>query len=265
MLPAVLQRMLNDWSRALFPSKCLACDRLFDDGLESESTDGLDRGAASAFGKAMAGFFCPRCRERWRAATSPMCTRCGLIFKSRTGEDHLCGRCLDRPGRFARARAAGIYDGSLRTAIHALKFKGKSVLARPLGEMLSTVYRHHWPAGDIDVIAPVPLHRHRFRRRGFNQAYLLMRWWPLSADGEIDRRLLSRIRDTRPQTGLDRRQRRRNLKDAFIVNRPDRIVGKTVLLVDDVLTTGATVDACAAALMCEGAERVDVLTLARAL
>jgi ComF family protein len=184
---------------------------------------------------------------------SPLCSRCGLVFKSREGEDHLCGRCLDRPGAFTRARAAGIYDNALKVAIHALKFKNQVNLAIPLGALLFETFRHYWTAGDIDVVAPVPLHRHRFRQRGFNQAYLLVRRWALPAETVVIRDLLVRTRATAPQTGLDRQQRRINIKNAFSVNRRGQSAGKRVLLVDDVLTTGATAEACADALIRDGA------------
>ncbi|MEE4111470.1 MAG: ComF family protein, partial [Desulfobacteraceae bacterium] len=181
------------------------------------------------------------------------------------GDDHLCGRCLDRPVAFTRARAVGLYDDTLKTAIHALKFKGQVSLARPLGGLLFDTFRYYWSADDIDVVAPVPLHRQRFRQRGFNQAYLLVRRWVLPAETVVVRDLLVRIRATAPQTGLNRRQRRINIRRAFSVKRPGQCAGKRVLLVDDVLTTGATADACTAALIQDGAKRVDVLTLARAL
>ena len=205
------------------------------------------------------------CRDRWTAVSSPLCCRCGLVFRSREGDDHLCGRCLGRPATFARARAAGIYDNTLKTAVHALKFKGKVSLAGPLGRLLLDTFRTYWTAGDIDVVAPVPLHRHRFRQRGFNQAYLLVRGWALPDEIVVIRDLLVRTRATDAQTGLDRQQRRINIRNAFAMSRRGQSAGKRVLLVDDVLTTGATADACTDVLIRDGAERVDVLTLARAL
>jgi ComF family protein len=159
----------------------------------------------------------------------------------------------------------GIYDQSLRRAIHALKFDAMVSLAPPLGHQLVRAFRAHWPDGDIDLIAPVPLHRRRLRQRGFNQAFLLIAGWPVSGAVPIVRDLLVRLRATRPQTGLDRRQRRVNIKNAVAVRRPGQSTGRRVLLVDDVLTTGATADACARMLLRDGASRVDVLTLARAL
>lgn len=266
-MPFALRRLFGCMADALFPARCMACGQLFHHAaaVRPATTPADDPIRPMEFATAMALYFCAHCRSQWKAVHSPLCPRCGLVFKSRQGQDHLCGHCLERPGAFSRARAAGIYDGSLRVAVHALKFKGAVNLAGPLGALLYDTFRSHWPTGAIDVVAPVPLHRQRFRRRGFNQAYLLMRRWALPDETIVVRDLLLRTRATAPQTGLDRRQRRINIKNAFSVHRPGQSAGKRVLLVDDVLTTGATVEACAAALIRDGANRVDVLTLARAL
>ena len=251
----VMQPLLAGLADAIFPARCLGCGRLF----HRQPSE-----AAQGKGVVLADHFCPSCSGQWTAVASPLCTRCGMAFTSREGPDHWCGRCLNHPGAYTRARAVGIYDGSLRIAIHALKFKGRTRLAGPLGRLLLEAYRRYWQAGEIDVIVPVPLHRNRFRKRGFNQAYLLIHSWELSVETVVVRDLLVRSRATAPQTGLDRQQRRNNIKNAFAVNRSGASTGKRVLLVDDVLTTGATVEACAAALLNDGALQVDVLTLARA-
>lgn len=262
----MIKRWLRSIEQVLFPAKCLGCGRLFVD--DTETIGSLGDQAPSGdlnFACAMARYYCSGCRVRWTKVASPMCTRCGLVFVSRSGEDHLCGRCLEHPGTFSKARAAGIYDQSLRTAIQELKFKRCTTLAKPLGQLLFQTFEQQWGPGEIDLITPVPLHRRRFRERGFNQAYLLIRRWQLPDDVVIVRDLLIRSRETAPQTGLDRRQRRINLKNAFSMKRDGQTKGKRVLLIDDVLTTGATVDACARALIKDGAHRVDVLTLARAV
>lgn len=249
-------RWLASVADAVFPGKCLGCGQLFQAPVPRPAVD---------LTAALARHFCPDCRRRWTAVASPLCPRCGIRFTSREGGDHLCGRCLEQPPVFAKARAVGIYDQSLRRAIHALKFDAMVSLAPPLGHQLVRAFRAHWPDGDIDLIAPVPLHRRRLRQRGFNQAFLLIAGWPVAGEVSIMRDLLVRHRETCPQTGLDRGQRRINIKNAIAMRRPGQSTGRRVLLVDDVLTTGATADACAHVLLRDGATRVDVLTLARAV
>ncbi len=243
---------------ALFPNKCLGCGELFQRERVRQS-DAVD------LSQSLSLYFCESCRRKWTAVSSPLCRRCGVPFKSREGEDHFCGRCIENNGAFTMARAVGVYDQSLRTAIQTLKFKAGVQLAKPLGRMLHQTFQRYWSPGKIDLIAPIPLHRRRFRQRGFNQAYLLIARWPGAGGEKIVRDLLVRQRATPPQTGLDRRQRRINIRNAFAVRRPGQSAGKRVLLVDDVLTTGATAEACAKVLLKDGASRVDVLTLARAL
>lgn len=157
--------------------------------------------------------------------------------------------------------------------IHHLKYKGYAQAAAPLGRLLWEAFKKNWEPGQIDCVAPVPLHKRRLRRRGFNQAEQLIRTWPALARrdgvsfdrGNVAGRLLVRRRDTPPQTGLDSRQRVDNVKDAFRVSEPAVARGRRILLVDDVLTTGATVEACAKALVKSGASQVHVLTLARSV
>jgi ComF family protein len=198
------------------------------------------------------------------------------MFTGRVGDDHLCSRCIRRPPAFVAARAAGVYEGALMQVIHLLKYGGKIQLARPLGRLLYETFRHCGAMAEVDLVVPVPLHRRRFRQRGFNQAYLLVREWPRwsrSPEGGgrsvvVARKALVRRRATAPQTGLGRRQRQANLKNAFAPG-PDAVVGQVrgrhVLLVDDVFTTGATVEACARVLLDAGAQAVTVLTVARTL
>lgn len=190
-----------------------------------------------------------------------------------TGDDHVCGACLARPTHFRRARAAGSYNGSLLTLTHRLKYRGDSYLAKPLGRLLFQTYCDHFGPAVHDTIAPVPLHRRRMRQRGYNQAYLLIKNWHRLARANSRLQpafilapvLLKRCRATPPQTGQNRRHRLANIKNAFTVPRPQSVAGKRVLLVDDVFTTGATVNECARVLLKSGAARVDVLTLARAM
>jgi ComF family protein len=265
---------------ALFPNRCYACGAFF----SPAGFDGDDGGGAPAdpgpkpapeaarFRPTLSRHLCPACAAEIKPVRSPLCTRCGLMFRSREGPDHTCGHCLASPPRFDMARSFGVYDGVLLTLIHRFKYSGKTGLADPLGRLLFDEFRRRWPPGDIDLISPVPLHTRRFRRRGYNQAYLLIRRWPhLAADAGmapgavvIVREALARRRRTDHQVGMTREERDTNIRGAFSVDDPDRVAGRRVLLVDDVLTTGSTADECARTLLASGAARVDLLTLAQA-
>ena len=167
------------------------------------------------------------------------------------------------------ARAVAEYDGAWRSLIREYKYQGKVQLALPLGRLLWYSLLVHWDPAQIDGIIPVPLHSSRLRQRGFNQSDLLMRCWReygavvKEACFWIDDGVLKRIRATPSQTGFDRQQRRDNLKGAFRVVDPTRVVERHLLLVDDVMTTGTTIEACCDTLLDAGAAAVHVLTLAR--
>jgi ComF family protein len=217
----------------------------------------------------LARVLCTDCRAALRLIDGPICPRCGLPFASGEGSDHLCGACLAHAPAYAMARSAGIYGPPLKTLIHRLKYDGQLRVARPLGDMLWGAFLRGWGDRSVDLIIPVPLHRRRLRERGFNQVRAMMRSWPCldrkPRSTSIDGGVLVRARHTASQAGLDRKERQRNMRAAFRVDRPAAVIGRSVLIVDDVMTTGATVAACAEALKSSGARRVDVLTLARAL
>jgi ComF family protein len=218
-------------------------------------------------------FICANCSGTYMAVESPICSTCGIVFKSREGEDHDCGECLSAPKRFGIARSAGVYDKVLMAAIHCLKYKEKIQLARPLGMLLFVAFSRYWKKGNINLIVPIPLHSRKFRSRGFNPSFLLVKEWnfyikalyggipiiPVAED------VLVKKRWTEPQTGLGRKERLQNIKNAFDVSDSSKVKGKKILLVDDVYTTGATANECAKVLMRAGAACVDVLTLARAM
>jgi ComF family protein len=228
------------------------------------------------FRQAMNRFLCLACIMDFLPAQSPLCTRCGAVFAALDGEDHLCENCIRAPRHFHQARAAGIYEGALRRLIQGFKFHGKIHLARPFGLLMLHAFYSMYAQDASTVpsaVVPVPLHAGRHRNRGFNQAFLLADQFiklsrqqptPLGFDLETSRDMLLRYRSTHPQTGLNKERRKTNIAGAFTVHTPEKASGKHILLVDDVYTTGATVDECARVLIRAGAARVDVLTLARA-
>jgi ComF family protein len=174
-----------------------------------------------------------------------------------------CPRCRRAPGPVDAARSAGLYEGSLREIVHAFKYEGRRGLAAPLGRMMRA-------AGDAilrdaDLVVPVPLHLWRRVRRGFNQADDLAR----RLDVPVLRALM-RARPTVPQTGLTAAARRRNVRNAFTISpltldAHQELTGRIVVLIDDVRTTGATLDACASVLKQAGVAGVRALTVARAV
>ena len=155
------------------------------------------------------------------------------------------------------------------STLYRIKYKGKVQLAAPLGLLLWEAYLRFWGQERPDAILPVPLHAGRLRQRGFNQAELLVRKWPKLPDGgdapPVAGGVLRRARATLSQAGLGRREREANIHGAFVVRQPERISGRHLLLVDDVVTTGATAGECARLLLASGAARVDVLALARVI
>jgi ComF family protein len=213
--------------------------------------------------------FCDRCRARITTPQSPLCDVCGIPFAAADGADHRCGRCLVRRPAFRRARAGAVYDAAdsandpLKSVLQRYKYDRDLGLARPLAALLQE--RCPLVAGDVDVIVPVPLHLDRLRWRGFNQAQYLARRLARAAGVPVDALALRRIRPTLPQVHLDEAARRGNVAGAFRVVRPERVAGRRLLLLDDVYTTGATVNECSRALLRAGARRVDVLVLARAV
>lgn len=150
-------------------------------------------------------------------------------------------------------------------AIHRLKYGRHTSLSRPLGALVGDTLFRFWDVNSVDLLVPVPLHLKRLRHRGFNQAHLLIQRWAKHDGIPFDGLTLLRNRWTEPQTALSRKERKKNIKGAFVVKTRDRIEGKKIVLVDDVYTTGSTVNECARVLMSAGAQIVDVLTLARAV
>ncbi len=276
-----LAHIWNAFKEALFPLTCLMCGDFFPG--RSTGSDSFNNRvsfnhtiqappSAERFGELMAHYVCPVCSRLFTPIESPCCTCCGVMFKSREGPDHVCGECLSSKRYFGMARAVGVYNQALMAVIHGFKYGEKVGLAMPLSILLLSAYHYFWHDGPMEVVVPVPLYKRRFRKRGFNQVYLAVKHWErrewqaaLPTALMVERGALRRRRATAPQTGLGRGDRMRNIKGAFEIGVAKNIQEKRILLVDDVYTTGATVNECAKILLKEGAATVDVLTLARAM
>lgn len=220
----------------------------------------------SPIGDSALPFFCASCWNDFAVLSGQLCPRCGRPFDSpetlTRSPDHICSDCRLSPPAFDQALSVGFFEGPLREAIHQFKYRPCRSLGAPLARWMAGNIR---TVSTINVVMPVPLHVTRLRQRGFNQALLLAHELsksfaiPLSFDN------LARVRSTRPQIELSGEERVKNVAGAFALRQPEQVRGIKVLLVDDVFTTGATMNECAAVLKEAGAVRVTALTLARAV
>lgn len=201
--------------------------------------------------------WCQDCHRAVSRLLPPLCERCGQSLR----EDGWCETCLSTPPHFTAARSWAVFEGPVRQALHRLKYRRDlslgEMLARPLIGLMDEL---GWP---VDLVVPVPLGLARLRERGYNQATLLARPLALGCGYTFRPQALSRVRETCSQVGLSIAQRRENVSGAFQA-RTRWVSGRNVLVVDDVATSSATLDACASALLAGGAARVYGLTLARA-
>jgi predicted amidophosphoribosyltransferase len=281
---SLLRQLLDSVFAVVFPTVCSICGR------ELVAAGWLNT--------------CERCWQHLDPWGGPVCGKCGIPFPSELAEHTgaepaagLCGRCRTGAYQFDLARSYGLYRGNLRRAILQFKFKRRERLGVRLGTLLFSAWRSAQiilgetsPDKEAPLLVPVPLHSSRQRERGFNQAELLARGLALASrpipvgagKGQVqagdcpagrvaefpplrvEARCLRRVRATKSQSGLSLSARRDNVRGVFHTARSERVRGRTVILVDDVMTTGATASACAAALKQAGAGCVIVLTLAHA-
>lgn len=242
-----IQRAAHDALFLLYPPQCPLCE--------------------TRLHSLQSSLVCPKCLEELERQESPWCVRCGESFLptdaqalGREQTKDLCDRCGTQRVPFERARAYGPYEGRLARLIQLYKYGGERALARVLASLLYELLQAERLTQEIDGITFVPMSRKRQRERGFNQAELLARRL-----GQLTRKpvfsALHKVQETKPQEALSRAERLQNLKGAFASHGQARY--ESVLLVDDVYTTGATAWECAQALKEAGYKRVYVLTVAR--
>jgi ComF family protein len=233
---------LTNWAVSqILPHRCVSCAKLV-------ASDG----------------FCSDCWPKLNFITAPHCFCCGDPFEVPASPDSRCAICTTDPPPWQRARAIWRYDDISKRPVLALKYQDSTSFVNIAAPMLQRVGQSllQHPAA---LLVPVPLHWTRLAARGFNQSALLTDALQQLSGVTADKHVLRRVRRTPPQQGMNRVQRQSDVHKAFVV--PDvaaaRLAGRAVILVDDVITTGATVAACAKILLQAGAASIDVLTLAR--
>ncbi|MDE3257335.1 MAG: double zinc ribbon domain-containing protein [Gemmatimonadota bacterium] len=231
----LLQTAVESVQAFVYPPHCLLCRTPLDE------TDGL----------------CPVCWETLGVIKEPRCRRCGC-----PGHSKPCRNCADKDFVFSRMCALTPFSRSVQRMVHMLKYQGQTVVGQTLGRALGRMLDGESVAAARPLVVPVPLHGSRLRERGYNQSVLIARALARVLDLSVEDRVLKRVRATETQTNLDSAERGANVEGAFLGRRTDLVRGHPVLLVDDVVTTGATANACAAALLDAGASEVNVAAVA---
>ena len=206
---------------------------------------------------------CWNCFSRIDLLKSGLCTLCGNPLTGEPESVFICQSCRQRKPAFDRARSAARFSGVMRDMLHSFKYGNALWLKKDLADIMFGALMAGFEYTLIDVVIPVPLFRTRFRERSYNQALVLASALAALIDRRMDGRSLKRIRGTGTQTKFNSAQRRRNIAGAFKVVRPEWIRGRTVLLVDDVMTTGATLSECSRELKRAGAHQVFAISVAR--
>ena len=237
--------LFHEISDALFPPLCLSCAEV----IPSNRRD----------------VFCPECCRQITLITDDYCPVCGILFPDSPAGQHVCGSCLENQPWFSSARAVAVYEGVIHDAIHRFKYGSNIVAGAALARLMADFDFADLDWDVFDVIIPVPLHIRRLRERSFNQSLILAYGLGKKHGLAVDFSLLKRRKFTQTQTGLHKKEREKNISGAFVAIQPEKIRGKNCILVDDVYTTGATLNECAKTLMKAGAGQVAVLTLARVL
>ncbi|MBW2065750.1 MAG: ComF family protein [Deltaproteobacteria bacterium] len=244
-----IREILDQFLDLVFPPRCIICREFIE-----ERPTIPNYGAIS---------FCPTCLSDFQEIPPSRCLVCSRPFDSTLEDIHTCGTCLTNPPRFKRLAVPYLYEGSLMAAIHQFKYGGKSYTAGTLARLLLPSAAQLAREIGNPLVMPVPLHPRRLRERGFNQSLLLARPVAKRLSLRLDYLSLRRTKYTLPQIGLKKDKRRKNVRRAFEVHHRNVIKGEKVLLVDDVATTGNTLNECARVLLGAGCKEVYALVLAR--
>lgn len=232
----------------LYPARCRYC------GENLDPADGY--------------YICKSCWQGVKFIEKPFCGVCGYpLDKNAALPDKItsCSNCPDGIW-FRKARAIADYNSAVGEAIRLLKYSSKEVMAKPLAGLMFENMPKLLLAESYDYIIPVPLHKKKKRKRGYNQMELIGQWLSQLTGIPMEKHSLIKIRDNKPQTGLSGKEREANVNGVYDIRDPYRIADKRVLLIDDVMTTGATVNECARMLARKGkVNHVDIFTLTRRL
>lgn len=233
-----IEKILN----ILYPVKCPFCGVITSAGAEKK---------ASHHG------ICAKCRRKIKYITEPRCKKCGKPISKE--ESEYCFDCTGKKHAFEEGRSLWVHKDPVEQAVYAFKYKNRRIYGKTFGAEMAECYGKYLWKKEVDLIVPIPLHKKRRKERGYNQAEILANELGKRTGIPVDARALKRIKETSPQKKLNDKGRRQNIKGAFASER--KIAGKTIVLVDDIYTTGSTLDEAARTLYQNGAEKVYFLTI----
>lgn len=233
----IIRKTTETVIQLLFPQRCPVCDRI-----------------VRPYGKKI----CPECRPKLRVAAAPWCMRCG---KKLSGEREFCSDCRRKEHRYDRARTLYEY-GSVAPSIYRFKYGGRQEYGEFFGEEMGRYLGDFIRRAQPDAIVPVPLHRSKLKNRGYNQAACLAGALGRTLDLPVEEKLVKRVKNTIPMKRLNPVERQNNLKKAFIIGQNDVKLYDRIILVDDIYTTGTTLDEIAGLLKAHGVSEVYCVTLA---
>lgn len=236
-----MKEIFNNLQNLIYPPKCLLCDCLISEN----------------------GYLCSKCWSKINFISKPYCNMCGFPLDASDCEDVSCMICIYKKPAFNSLRAVMHYDEHSKKLITRFKYSDKTNLSITLGKWLATIGKNL--LNQTDYLTPVPLHKFRLITRKYNQAALLCTAMNKNYNKQILFDAIIRTKNTKPQATMTKKKRLNNVKSAFKINPKihSKIEGKNIILVDDVITTGATIEACAKVLYLAGAKSVDVLVVAK--
>lgn len=236
----ILKNLISALLQNIFPSQCLSCQEEL----------------------AESGVFCIKCASNLKFTSDPICHICGAKQEYEVDKNYICGSCITKKPSFDKARHIWQYGGMTKKIIISLKYNDQLYLCKFIASLITTRYKSI--IDEADIIAPVPIHWLKKFLRKYNQSYEIIRKMDLPDNVIVAPDLLSKSKWTVSQTKLPFKQRLANIKGSITVNNDYHIKGKTIVLIDDVFTTGSTVEICSKILKKHGAKKVIVITVTRA-
>lgn len=234
-----IQDFLEKLLLIIYPKRCIFCDEV----MVCESK----------------GNICDKCKVKNQLLISNICNKCGKPLD--VGRLNICFDCSGNSQVYEKGRALWVYEGDVKKAIHRYKYHSRREYGKLFADEMYCYYRNqiNWP---IDLITSVPLHKSRLKERGYNQAGLLAHYLGRKLDKEVNNDLLIRMQNTKPQKDLSDVQRIHNVNGVFSINNKYSCENKNILLIDDIYTTGSTINSIAKVLINHGANKVNYMTLA---